>query len=71
MLNTANPGADLHEGWDNPDTVWKCYDRSAARKVWERVATPLSEAASNITVGEPQLDSPRVSAHLTATTSRR
>lgn len=71
VLKTGIPWADLPERFGKPNTVWKRFDRWAAKGVWERVAQALGDGELIDALDELQLDSTSVKAHPTAATGRR
>lgn len=67
VAKTGIPWADLPERFGNANSIWRRFDRWAAKGVWAR----LIEILGAPELAELQLDSTTVKAHPSASGSRR
>lgn len=71
VLKTGIPWADLPERFGKSNSIWRRFDRWAAKGVWERIVKALGETELEEELKEIQLDSSVIKAHPVASTSRR
>jgi transposase len=67
VARTGIPWADLPERFGNPNSIWRRFDRWAAKGVWAELMEVLGMPELN----ELQLDSTVVKAHAVASGDRR
>ena len=67
VAKTGIPWADLHERFGLPNSIWKRFDRWAAKGVWPKLIDILGVPE----LAELQLDSTSIKAHPVASGSRR